>query len=121
METLLLQAKNDLYAAIDNIRQGNAPWEAFSVRYHGPVAANAPSWKHETYRVFCRNTRTVAHNMLSSADFDGQFDYAAYEEYDRSGIRRYSNVMSGKWAYRKSVSIDYHTCLLQLISLYRPL
>ncbi|THH00535.1 hypothetical protein EW026_g2004 [Hermanssonia centrifuga] len=40
--------------------------------------------------------------MLQSPDFDGQFDYAPYQEYAASGQRRYSNVMSGDWAYRKS-------------------
>lgn len=96
--------KNDLYATIDNIQKGDAPWEAFSLQYNGPLADDSPSWKRATYRVFCRNARTVAHNMLSSPDFDGRFDYSPFQEYLATGSRRYSNVMSGDWAYRKSVS-----------------
>lgn len=106
--------KDDLYATIDSIRQGNAPWEAFSVRYEGPLTADAPSWKRATYRVYCRNTHTVAHNMLASPDFDRQFDYAAYEEYAPDGSRHYSNVMSGKWAYRKSVSSECYILSTEL-------
>lgn len=96
--------KSDMYATIDNIQKGDAPWKAFSLKYDGPLAADSPSWKCATYRVFCRDTRTVAHNMLSSSDFDGRFDYRPFQEYLPTGSRRYSNVMSGDWAYKQSVS-----------------
>lgn len=98
------QSQADLCAIIDSIPHGDAPWETFSLRYDGPLDENSPLWKHATYEVHCRNTQTVAHNMLSSAEFDGMFDYVAYQEYmEGSEERRYSNVMSGDWAFKKSV------------------
>lgn len=102
--------QDELCAVIDSIPHGDAPWETFSLRYDGPLDESAPSWKHATYQVHCRNTRVVAHNMLSSVDFDGKFDYTAYQEYmEGSEERRYSNVMSGDWAFKKSV------CFIQIL------
>ncbi|KAF7791554.1 hypothetical protein EIP86_002570 [Pleurotus ostreatoroseus] len=97
--------KEELYNTIDSIQHGDAPWESFGLRYTGPTDDNSPTWKRTTYIVHCRNTETVAHNMLKNEEFKEFFDYVPFEEYDASGARRYSNLMSGKWAYRKSTQI----------------
>lgn len=100
---------DDLYTSIDAIQHGDAPWESFSVRFNGEVTNESPSWKRQEYRIYCRNVCTVAHNMLSNTEFEKQFDYVPYEEYDTQGERVYSNLMSGKWAYKKAVrAYDFH-------------
>ncbi|KZT64211.1 hypothetical protein DAEQUDRAFT_679009 [Daedalea quercina L-15889] len=96
----------ELYAAIDEITVGDAPWEAFEVRFSGPITPDCPSWKRNVHTVYCQNTRTVARNMTDNVAFDGKFDYAPFEE--TTGPKhmcRFSNIMSGFWAYRKATEI----------------
>ncbi|KDQ55245.1 hypothetical protein JAAARDRAFT_196095 [Jaapia argillacea MUCL 33604] len=95
----------DLYNTIDLIEHGDAPWESFEVRYSGPVVADSPTWKQTNYRVYYRNTRTVAHNMLKNPDFDKKIDYTVFQEYTGPGQRQYSNLMLGDWAWNKSTTI----------------
>jgi hypothetical protein len=92
-----------LHDVIDSIQVGDAPWEAFELRYSGPVDHASPQWKRESYYIYARNTHTVAQNMLGSRDFRDKFDYAAFEERNLSGKRKWSNLMSGTWAWRQSV------------------
>lgn len=42
--------------------------------------------------------------MLENPDFDGEFDYAPYIDLDMNGERVWSDVMSGNYAWRQSVS-----------------
>ena len=102
---------DDLYKTIDSIQHGDAPWESFTVRYDGPLDANSPAWKRRDYTVYCRNTSTMAHNMLANIAFKDQFDYVPYKEVDAKGNRVYSNLMSGQWAYKKAVSSTNTSCL----------
>jgi hypothetical protein len=94
----------ELYSAIDSIKVGDANWQTFSVKYTGPIDANSPSWMKETYVVHHRNPLKVLANQVGNPDFDGKFDYVAYEEYTAQGQRRWSNIMSGHWAKKKLVS-----------------
>ncbi|TDL19558.1 hypothetical protein BD410DRAFT_726969 [Rickenella mellea] len=91
-----------LEASIDAIKYGEVNWHSFSVRYNGPIAHNAPSWKRATYTVHTRCSLDVARSMAGSADFDGNFDYVPFEEYTAPDCRRYSNLMSGRWAYKQA-------------------
>lgn len=94
----------EMYDTIDAIKDGNAPWHSFAVHYSGPLTADSPTWKRITYTVHCRNSLTVAENIIGSADFHNKFDYTAFEEYTAPHKRRWSNVMSGQWAMEQSVS-----------------
>ena len=98
------QNAQDLLDTIDAIKLGDAPWRSFAIRYTGHLDEYSPSWKRATYVIHTRNSLTVVNNMVGSADFKGKFDYAAFEEYTGSLTRRWSNVMSGQWAWEKSVS-----------------
>ncbi|KAH9948897.1 hypothetical protein B0H21DRAFT_844257 [Amylocystis lapponica] len=94
-----------MHSIIDLIRHGDAPWESFTVRYNGPVTPDSPSWKHAEYVIHCRNVQTVAHNMLANKDFDNHFDYIPFQEYVAPSVSRYSNIMSGQWAYKQATKI----------------
>lgn len=98
-----------MYSTIDSIEQGDLPWHSFSMTYDASDdnPANTP-WKQATYEVWYRNPAQVISTMLDNPDFNGQFDYAAYIETDKKGLRTYSDFMSGKFAWRHSV------CLLSL-------
>ncbi|KAH9937976.1 hypothetical protein B0H21DRAFT_698721 [Amylocystis lapponica] len=97
---------DDLHSTIDSIEYGEASWESFSVRYSGPITAESASWKHETYVVHTRHSLRAVQHMVGSADFDGKFDYVPFEEYTGPNQRRWSNLMSGRWAYKKADTIS---------------
>jgi hypothetical protein len=67
----------------------------------------APNWRHTTYEVWYRDPEVVVSNMLSSPDFDGQFDLCPYIDLDADGNRRWSNVMSANIAWRRCVSTKH--------------
>ncbi|KAH9839788.1 uncharacterized protein C8Q71DRAFT_795095 [Rhodofomes roseus] len=96
---------DELFATVDAIPYGNAPWESFTLQYTGPVDDDSPSWKRGTFVVHCRNPRTVAHNISRNEEFDGKFDTTPYQEYCAPGAPRFSNVMSGLWAYKQATKI----------------
>ncbi|KAJ2989849.1 hypothetical protein NUW54_g8655 [Trametes sanguinea] len=52
-----------------------------------------------------RNPLCVAENMAGSADFLGTWDYTPFEEFLGEGCQRYSNLMSGRWAYKQADTI----------------
>lgn len=94
---------NDLTATIDSIELGDATWEAFTVRYGGLVDEDSPTWKREAYTVYARNTLTAMRSILENPDYDGSFEYSPYREYVGPEVRRWSNLMSGNWAWDKAV------------------
>lgn len=94
---------NDLTDTIDAIELGDAPWEAFTVRYDGPLNDTSPAWKREAYTIYSRNTLMVMRSILANSDYDGSFEYSPYREYIGPEARRWSNLMSGDWAWDKAV------------------
>ncbi|KAI0808970.1 hypothetical protein BC629DRAFT_1480632 [Irpex lacteus] len=96
---------NDLTDTIDAIELGDAPWEAFTVRYGGPLNNTSPAWKREAYTIYARNTLTVMRSILANSDYDRSFEYSPYREYIGPEIRRWSNLMSGDWAWDKATEI----------------
>lgn len=65
---------------IDAIPYGEATWHTFAIRYTGPVAADSPSWKRQTFIIHARDPRDVFSNMISSPEFAKRWDYKAYKE-----------------------------------------
>ncbi|KAJ3513069.1 hypothetical protein NMY22_g15152 [Coprinellus aureogranulatus] len=97
---------NEMYSAIDAISQGDAPWRSFDLSYG--VDEDHPAdttWKKASYEVWYRDPAEVIANLLDNPDFDGQFDYRAYVELDKKGERRWSDFMSGNFAWRHSTQI----------------
>ncbi|KAH7918263.1 hypothetical protein BV22DRAFT_1108403 [Leucogyrophana mollusca] len=74
----------DAYQTIDSIQAGDVPWQCLSVWFRDPD--------------------TVIKNMLDNPDFDSQFDYVPYVYTDSNGQCRWSDVMSGNFAWHQCVS-----------------
>ncbi|KAJ7824684.1 hypothetical protein B0H13DRAFT_2446949 [Mycena leptocephala] len=95
-----------LYATIDSIQHGDAPWKVHKIRYQGPIPAGTPpKWMTETYELCTRNVRTVLHNQLATADFKDKFNYSPYRQFNGEGKRVWSNLMSGEWAWKQADTI----------------
>jgi hypothetical protein len=96
----------ELYRLIDSIKQGDIPWDSFSVQYSGVQPNNdvpRPTWMDQAYEVWFRNPLHVLENQLGNVDFKGEMDYAPKRVYHR-GKRRYQDLMSGNWAWEQAVS-----------------
>jgi hypothetical protein len=102
----------DMYSAIDSTPIGDVSWESFTMQYNGvQPEADVPSWMTAEYDVWFRDPRLLVHNMLSNPDFNGEFDYAPFQEYDADGAHRYQDFMSGDWSWKQAVShFCYITC-----------
>lgn len=93
----------DLDNTIDAIKEGSAPWQSFTVGYHGEVPDDdPPGWMSEEFVVWHRDPRTVIHNMLANPEFAKDFAYSPYRQFDGDS-RRWSHFMSGNWAWRQAV------------------
>ena len=95
----------EMLSVIDAIDLADIPWQSFSARYSGITPpANPPDWMLKDYTVYFRDPLSVVRSMISNPDFKGQFDYAPYREFE-DGMRRWTDVMSGNWAWRQAVWI----------------
>lgn len=93
----------EMLETIDAVDGGDIPWESFTASYSGAKPpTNTPDWMLKEYKVFFRNPRAVIQNVISNPDFNGQFDYAPYTEFE-DGTQRWTDVMSGKWAWKQAV------------------
>ncbi|EMD32329.1 hypothetical protein CERSUDRAFT_161695 [Gelatoporia subvermispora B] len=96
---------NDLHKTIDATHLGGVPWQSFETSYTGSLPDGpVPSWMTAKYEIWYRDPRAVIENLLSSPDFNGEFDVAPYREYygPGSGERQFTNVMSGDWAWKQA-------------------
>ncbi|KAJ3502936.1 hypothetical protein NMY22_g18422 [Coprinellus aureogranulatus] len=61
----------DMYATIDAIEHGDAPWRSFSLQFDASDSNPADeSWKQASYEVWYRDPLTVVTNLLDNPDFD---------------------------------------------------
>lgn len=107
-----------LLATIDSIEIGDAPWHSFTIRYTGEVDDQSPSWKRQTYTVHTRDSLAVLRSMLGSTDFHGHFNYQPFKEYVGPDKRRWSDLLSGSWAWKQSVRSLIHIHVSYLIKFY---
>jgi len=105
-----------LYNTIDLTPLGDVTWESFALLYNGrrPVQ-NIPSWMQAEYDVWFRDPRTLVHNLLSNPDFKSGFDYAPFQERTTVGVHRFQDFMSGNWAWKQAVGLQYSVGGLVLI------
>jgi hypothetical protein len=104
----LFENADDVYRTIDRCSYGDVSWESAHFRYDGVVdPRTSPRWKLQEYVLHMRNSLKLVENMAASADFDGHWDYIPYEDYLPDGDRRYSHMMSARWAWRTAVSLCY--------------
>jgi hypothetical protein len=100
-----------MHDTIDKISLGKCTWYDFEVNYTGDDRDHpqAPSWKRASYRVYARDTLEALKSQLASPDFNGHYDYSARQDFtqDSSGTweRKLTNLMTGDWAWKKSVII----------------
>lgn len=97
----------DMHAMIDELEGGDAPWSSFNVTYNGEIPAEgAPGWMTEEYLVCFRDVRQVVHGLLANPELQANFSYAPYRQYENNK-RRWTNVMSGNWAWRQAVCVSF--------------
>ncbi|KAF7359961.1 hypothetical protein MVEN_00723000 [Mycena venus] len=93
----------ELYATIDDIQSGDMPWKTYEMRYTGPLPAGAPpKWMTQTYEICTRNLLDVLHHQLSTTSFKDHVDMVPYQQFNHSGKRVWSNLMSGDWAWKQA-------------------
>ena len=102
----------DFLRTIDSISLGDVPWKCFKVRYDGDVPdfGYVPSWTTREHHVYYRNPLEIVHNILANQDYKDGFDYAPFREF-RDEKRRWTDVMSGNWAWKQAVSV-YILCAI---------
>ncbi|KAH6893862.1 hypothetical protein BKA70DRAFT_1376094 [Coprinopsis sp. MPI-PUGE-AT-0042] len=91
-----------IFDTIDEIEHGDAPWSCLKVTVNEDMDEDSPTWKQQSYEVWYRDPDVVLKNMLDNPDFDGQFDYCPYIETDGEDKRRWSDFMSGNYAWKHS-------------------
>ncbi|KAN0081518.1 hypothetical protein V8E55_009142 [Tylopilus felleus] len=102
------QSASDLYATIDGIHSGGVPWECMKVSpsvVQADGRENLPAWKTMEYEVWYRNVDRVVVDMLDNPDFKDQFDTRPFISTDSKGQRRWTNFMSGHYAWHQSDKI----------------
>lgn len=93
---------HDLHTTIDAIELGHIPWKSYTAQYNGlrPENGPTPEWMTANYEVWYRDPREVIHNIFGNPDLVDAFDYVPYHEF-KDGKRRYSDFMSGDWAWKQ--------------------
>ena len=67
------------------------------------------------YTVFFRDPLTVVCNIISNPDFNSQFNYAPYTEFEDEK-QCWTDVMSGKWAWKQAVGPTLNIMLPGLLN-----
>ena len=99
----------DLYERIDSTLLGDVRWRGTRLKYEGVLPQqNVPQWMTDEHEVWFRDPRQIVHNMLSNSDFEGEIDYAPFQEYDKDRNHRFQDFMSGNWAWNQCVSVVSH-------------
>lgn len=92
-----------MHAVIDEVPFGAENWTTVTVQYSGELDDASPAYLRESYTFYMRDVLRSVEVMAESSDFDGKFDYVPYKEFGPDGRRRWSNLMSGQWAWRQAV------------------
>ena len=96
----------DLHSTINTIKLGHVPWKSYTVRYNGlrPENGPTPEWMTTDYQLWYRDPREVIRNIFANPELAGGIDYVPYREFENEK-RRYSDFMSGDWAWKQCVRI----------------
>ncbi|TBU36576.1 hypothetical protein BD309DRAFT_995548 [Dichomitus squalens] len=90
-----------MYHTIDDIGYGNIEWKTVKIRYTGPLELDA-HWMHDEYEFHYRDMEQAMVNMAGSAEFDNSWDYVPFEEFSSENNRRFSNLMSARFAWKQA-------------------
>ncbi|KAE9403278.1 hypothetical protein BT96DRAFT_815328, partial [Gymnopus androsaceus JB14] len=86
---------------INDIRQGDVPWESFTVKYNGELPedrSSVPAWKLQGYEVWFRDPLKVLEQMLANPSFKNKFDVSPKQLFN-NGKHLYRNLITGNWAW----------------------
>ena len=99
----------DLLDQIDQIKLGHVPWRSFTAAYshNQPPSSDSPLWMREEYNVWFRDPRKIVHGILGNPEFSNGIDYIPYRDFT-DGKRRWSEFMSGDWAWEQAVRTFPH-------------
>ncbi|TBU36336.1 hypothetical protein BD309DRAFT_995644 [Dichomitus squalens] len=89
-----------MYQTIDDVDFGEIEWKTITVRYTGPMDADA-HWMHEEYEFHCRAINQALVNTAGNAEFEGSWDYVPFEEFPSENDHRFSNLMSARFAWKQ--------------------
>ncbi|KAE9390680.1 hypothetical protein BT96DRAFT_945950 [Gymnopus androsaceus JB14] len=95
----------ELLETIDSIWDGSAPWKCLETQVDESFLLDAPKWQKTSYQVWYRDPDTVIANILENPDFADEFDPAPYVHVGKDGKCRWSDIMSGNFAYRQATKI----------------
>ncbi|KAJ7884272.1 hypothetical protein B0H13DRAFT_2537445 [Mycena leptocephala] len=96
----------ELYTTIDSIQDGQAPWKTYTLRYSGPLPPGTPpKWMTQSYELCTRDVRQLLHNQLGTTAFKDHVNLVPYRQFNHSGRRVWSNLMSGDWAWKQADTI----------------
>jgi hypothetical protein len=73
----LFTSSQKLYTLINTIKQGDVPWNGFSVSYNGarpPEGVPQPPWMNEKHEVWFRDPLQVLENQITNPNFNGLMD-----------------------------------------------
>ncbi|KAK0460266.1 uncharacterized protein EV420DRAFT_1620047 [Desarmillaria tabescens] len=94
-----------LYQAIDEIRVGSAPWKCFEMVVPENLGRDAPEWQKRSYQIWFQDPDVVISNILANRDFKKEFDTTPYVDVDVHGQHRWSDFMSGNYAWHHATQI----------------
>jgi hypothetical protein len=100
------KSASDMYATIDRVQQGSNPWKATTFRYQGALPRNPPKWMIQGYELMSRDIRSILHTQIACTDLNGHWDYVPFMEFDGSGDRVWTNLMSGEWVAKQAVGFS---------------
>jgi hypothetical protein len=98
----------EMYNTVDAIQQGTIPWKKYEIKYQGPVNANSPKWKLQTYELSYRDVVHLIEEQLANPDFKNDCDYVPFMELDEQGEPIYSEFFSGEWTWSQCVRSFHH-------------
>ena len=93
----------DMYETIDAVQIGELPFKTHRFYYEGPKPSTPPGWMEEAYNLDARDILAVVREQLATLVFKDQIDYVPYQEFNSTGERIWSNLMSAQWAYQQAV------------------
>ena len=105
------KSADKLYATIDRIQHGDAPWMTHKFHYQGPLPPSPPKWMTQTYKLSVHDTCWVLHQQFANPGFKDQINYTPYKQFNKARKHIWSNFMSGDWAWKWVVSLHQTPCV----------
>jgi hypothetical protein len=97
---------HEMYSLIDAIKQGEIPWNSFSIAYNGAIPQYhdrpTPPWMVNLHKIWYRDPLQVIEAQIGNPEFNEMMDFSPKQVY-HNGKRQYDDLMSGNWAWEQAV------------------